>query len=150
MMTILISIQKAYQVLSLMKTLFTAYQAQKTIQAMKKIFRVFDSGVKLIQVLRPSRFSFIGDVGMKACVTNISDPLEYFELFFTDEIVNHIVTETNIFAAENLNKFKSKEHFRTHHWSETNANELRVFFATLILQGIIPKPTVRMFWSKES
>ncbi|GFY53141.1 piggyBac transposable element-derived protein 4 [Trichonephila inaurata madagascariensis] len=96
----------------------------------------------------PSRFSFIGDVGMKACVTNISDPLEYFELFFTDEIVNHIVTETNIFAAENLNKFKSKEHSRTHHWSETNANELRVFFATLILQGIITKPTVRMFWSK--
>ncbi|GFV18331.1 piggyBac transposable element-derived protein 4 [Trichonephila clavipes] len=98
----------------------------------------------------PSRFSFTDDVGMKACVTNISDPLEYFELFFTDEIVNHIVTETNIFAAENLNKFKSKEHSRAHHWSETNANELRVFFATLILQGIITKPTVRMFWSKES
>ncbi|GFY75870.1 piggyBac transposable element-derived protein 4 [Trichonephila inaurata madagascariensis] len=96
----------------------------------------------------PSRFSFICDVGMKACVTNISDPLEYFELFFTDEIVNHIVTEANIFAAENLNKFKSKEHSRTHHWSETNANELRVFFATLILQGIITKPTLRMFWSK--
>ncbi|GFV98738.1 piggyBac transposable element-derived protein 4 [Trichonephila clavipes] len=96
----------------------------------------------------PSQFSFTDDVGMKACVTNISDPLEYFELFFTDEIVNHIVTETNIFAAENLNKFKSKEHSRAHHWSETNANELRVFFATLILQGIITKPTVRMFWSK--
>ncbi|GFY69690.1 piggyBac transposable element-derived protein 4 [Trichonephila inaurata madagascariensis] len=63
----------------------------------------------------PSRFSFIGDVGMKACMTNISDPLEYFELFLTDEIVNHIATETNIFAAENLNKFKSKEHYRTHH-----------------------------------
>ncbi|GFR06477.1 piggyBac transposable element-derived protein 4 [Trichonephila clavata] len=29
----------------------------------------------------PSRFSFNGDVGMKACVTNISDPLEYLELF---------------------------------------------------------------------
>ncbi|GFS30548.1 piggyBac transposable element-derived protein 4 [Trichonephila inaurata madagascariensis] len=116
---------------------------------MRKIFRVFDSGVKLIQVLPLlGRFSFIGDVGMKACVTNISDPLEYFKLFLTDEIVNHIVTETNIFAAENLNKFKSKEYSRTHHWSETNANELRVFFATLILQGIIKKPTVRMFWSK--
>ncbi|KFM57361.1 PiggyBac transposable element-derived protein 4, partial [Stegodyphus mimosarum] len=49
----------------------------------------------------PSQFSFTGDVGMKACVTNISDLLEYFELFFTDEIINHIVTETNIFAAEN-------------------------------------------------
>ncbi|GFY57995.1 piggyBac transposable element-derived protein 4 [Trichonephila inaurata madagascariensis] len=61
----------------------------------------------------PSRFSFTGDVGMKACVTNISDPLEYFKQFYTDEIVNHIVTETNIFAAENLNKFKSKEHSRT-------------------------------------
>ncbi|GFY69414.1 piggyBac transposable element-derived protein 4 [Trichonephila inaurata madagascariensis] len=85
---------------------------------------------------------------MKACLTNISDPLEYFELFFTDKIENHIVTETNIFAAENLNKFKSKKHSRTHHWSETYKNELRVFFATLILQGIITKPTVRMFWSK--
>ncbi|GFU90918.1 piggyBac transposable element-derived protein 4 [Trichonephila clavipes] len=96
----------------------------------------------------PSPFSFTDDVGMKACVTNTSDPLEYFELFFTDEIVNHIVTETNVFATENLNKFKSKEHSRTHHWSEANVNELRVFFATLILQGIITKPTVRMFSSK--
>ncbi|GFW67318.1 hypothetical protein TNCV_2595511 [Trichonephila clavipes] len=43
--------KKAYEVLTLMKTLFTAYQTQKTIQAMRKIFLVFDSGVKLIQVL---------------------------------------------------------------------------------------------------
>ncbi|GFW43966.1 piggyBac transposable element-derived protein 4 [Trichonephila clavipes] len=48
----------------------------------------------------PSRFSFTGDVGMKACLANISDPLEYFELFFTDKIANHIITETNIFAAK--------------------------------------------------
>ncbi|GFY39116.1 piggyBac transposable element-derived protein 4 [Trichonephila inaurata madagascariensis] len=40
----------------------------------------------------PSRFSFIGDVDIKACMTNIFDPQEYFELFLTDEIVNHIVT----------------------------------------------------------
>ncbi|GFY66356.1 piggyBac transposable element-derived protein 4 [Trichonephila inaurata madagascariensis] len=79
----------------------------------------------------PSRFSFTGDVGMKACVTNISDLLEYFELFFTDEIVKHIVTETNIFAAENLNKFKSKEHFRT--IIGVKLMRMRVFFATLIL-----------------
>ncbi|GFV18757.1 piggyBac transposable element-derived protein 4 [Trichonephila clavipes] len=96
----------------------------------------------------PSQFSFTGDEDMKACVTNISDPLEYIELFFTDGIVNHIVTEVSIFAAENLNKFKSNEHSRTYHWSETNANELTVFFATLILQGIITKPTVKMFWPK--
>ncbi|GFW59936.1 piggyBac transposable element-derived protein 4 [Trichonephila clavipes] len=64
------------------------------------------------ETLAPSRFSFTGDVGMKACVTNISDTLEYFKLFLTDEIINHIVTETNIFAAEKLNKFKSKEHSR--------------------------------------
>ncbi|GFT50096.1 piggyBac transposable element-derived protein 4 [Trichonephila clavipes] len=131
-----------------MKTLFTAYQAQKTIQAMRKLFPSVRQWCKIDSSSpAPSRFSFTGDVGMKACVTNISDPLD-FQLLFTDEIVNHIVTETNIFAAENLNKFKSKEHSRAHHWSETNANELRVFFATLILQGIITKPTVRMFWSK--
>ncbi|GFU66028.1 piggyBac transposable element-derived protein 4 [Trichonephila clavipes] len=36
-----------------------------------------------------SRFSFTGDMGTKACVTNISDPLEYFELFFIDEIYSY-------------------------------------------------------------
>ncbi|GFW63011.1 piggyBac transposable element-derived protein 4 [Trichonephila clavipes] len=44
-----------------------------------------------------SRFSYTGDMGTKACVTNISDTLEYFELFFIDEIVNHIVTLKPIF-----------------------------------------------------
>ena len=47
MMMIMIVIQNAYQVLSLMKTLFTIYKAKKTIQAMRMNFRVFDSGVKL-------------------------------------------------------------------------------------------------------
>ncbi|GFY51627.1 piggyBac transposable element-derived protein 4 [Trichonephila inaurata madagascariensis] len=108
-----ISIQRAYQDLSLMKTLYTAYQAQMKIQAMRKIFSVRQSCKTDSSSHALSRFNFPGNVGMKACVTNISDPLEYFEVFFTDEIVNHIFTETNIFAAENLNKFKSKEHFRT-------------------------------------
>ena len=48
---IMIVIQKAYQVLSLMKTLFTVYQSQKTIRAMRMIFRVFDSGVKVIIII---------------------------------------------------------------------------------------------------
>ena len=33
---------ESYQVLSLMKTLFTVYQVQKMIQAMRMIFQVFD------------------------------------------------------------------------------------------------------------
>ncbi|GFY47535.1 piggyBac transposable element-derived protein 4 [Trichonephila inaurata madagascariensis] len=148
MMMILISIQKAYQVLSLMKTVHSISSSEdessdeEDFSSVRQWCKIDSSSPA------PSRFSFIGDVGMKACVTNISDPLEYFELFLTDEIVNHIVTETKIFAAENLNKFESKEHSRTHHLSETNANELRVFFATLILQEIVTNPTVRMFWSK--
>ncbi|GFY69365.1 piggyBac transposable element-derived protein 4 [Trichonephila inaurata madagascariensis] len=52
----------------------------------------------------PSRFSFTGDVARKACVTNISDPIEYFELFFTGEIENHTVTETKCTDISEENK----------------------------------------------
>jgi hypothetical protein len=68
--------------------------------------------------------------------------LFYFEKFFDDEMVNLIVEETNLYASQFFleNPFL-KPNSRFHKWSSTNPNEIRIFVALLILQGIVYKPS---------
>ena len=53
-------------------------------------------------------------------------------MFFTDQLVEYIVQETNRYA---------KQKHAT--WQETNPDEFRVFLGLLQLQGIVVKPH---FW----
>ena len=45
---------------------------------------------------------FAGNPGVNPVVTDESNPLEIFQYFFTDEIVNYIVEQTNLFADQNI------------------------------------------------
>ncbi|GFT29425.1 piggyBac transposable element-derived protein 4 [Trichonephila clavipes] len=53
----------------------------------------------------PIRISFIGDVGMKACVTNISDPLEQCSAFKTIAILFKVMHFSRICATLHGNHF---------------------------------------------
>lgn len=45
---------------------------------------------------------FAGNPGGNPVVTDGSNPLEIFQYFFTDEIVNCIVEQTNLFADQSI------------------------------------------------
>ena len=45
---------------------------------------------------------FAGNPTVNPVVTDESNPLEIFQYFFTDEIVNYIVEQTNLFADQNI------------------------------------------------
>ena len=66
-----------------------------------------------------------------------ADPASLFSLFFTNDLVSKIVTETNRYAAlcrgDDI-------------WA-TNAEELKAFFGFQILMGISKKPDRRDYWS---
>lgn len=48
-------------------------------------------------------FTFTGSPGLKVR-GNLEDPLDFFSLFFDDEIIDYIVSETNRFADQFLEK----------------------------------------------
>ena len=99
-----------------------------------------------------SRFPFNGNPGLKVNVQNTEDPISLFELFFDDELINLIVQQTNLYAqqviAEKDGRLKKRP--RIQEWQETNADEIKVYLALLLLQGIVRKPKEVLYFSKKS
>jgi hypothetical protein len=74
---------------------------------------------------------------MNVDLADHSNPLEYFELFCTPEIVEVIARETNQHAQKFLENTPNLNlRSRTHHWKEINRNEMMNLLAFLLLQGL--------------
>jgi hypothetical protein len=93
------------------------------------------------------RLPFTGIPGRRVPVSDTTDPLEYFNLFITDNMIDGIVTETNKRARQLMQSTRLKRRSRLNDWVDVTCNELKVLFAMFIYQGIIQKPEIEMFWS---
>jgi len=94
-----------------------------------------------------ARFAFTGTAGCKAAIADTQDVLEYFNLYFTDEIMDAIVMETNRRAQQLIQAVAATRRTGLNNWIDTTRDELRVLFALFVYQGIIHKPEVAMYWS---
>ncbi|XP_015186433.1 PREDICTED: piggyBac transposable element-derived protein 4-like isoform X2 [Polistes dominula] len=73
----------------------------------------------------------------------------YMEKYLNDELIGIIVEQTNLYANQFLQSQPNlKPHSRMKKWYPTCNNEIRCFIALLILQGIVKKPTLQMYYSK--
>lgn len=73
---------------------------------------------------------------------------ELFELFVTPELIDMMVTETNRYAAAEINKERPlRRHSRLNDWRDTNAVEMRKFLALLLHMGPVSLPTIEHYWS---
>ena len=66
--------------------------------------------------------------------------MELFSLFFDDEVVGHIVTETNTYVQQCLANSSTM-------W-QTTASEMRAYIGFQILMGINQLPEIRDNWAK--
>ncbi|XP_023210227.1 piggyBac transposable element-derived protein 4-like [Centruroides sculpturatus] len=89
----------------------------------------------------PLRFTFWGNPGCKFTITDVCDPLAYFLLFFDLQLINLIVTETNKFAMQQARSSRDQ-------WEPVTVGEIYLFLAICILQGLLYKPSVKMYWSR--
>lgn len=82
-----------------------------------------------------------------------ADELYFFTLFVTDEVLQSIVTETNRYAAEflekNHEKLKPKSRFRL--WKkDLSVDKLKKFIALTFYFGVVQKRNVKSYWSTDS
>jgi len=66
-------------------------------------------------------------------------PAKFFEMFFTAEVIDNLVQQTNLYAEQN----------GTRHWHETTSSEIKSFLGLLIAMGIHRLPNYRQFWSTD-
>ena len=64
------------------------------------------------------------------------DLLKIFEIIVTDEIVDHIVTYSNLYANQSISSNKFKKPSRLCKWKDISAPEIRLYLATLIYHGM--------------
>ncbi|GFS41753.1 contactin [Trichonephila inaurata madagascariensis] len=94
------------------------------------------------------KFPFTGNSGIKVCIRDSGDPLEYFNLFLDDEMFSFIVEETNRYAESFFENTELTPSSRALKWKNTNKEEMKRFISLLLLQGVVQKPVEKWFWSK--
>lgn len=101
---------------------------------------------------QPAPLPFTATPGIQVVVDNFK-PIDFFQLFVTDDLFRHLVFQTNLYGdqyiaskGENLARYALGRDWRNEH---TSVEEMKVFVGLLLLMGIIRKPTIAMYWSKD-
>ena len=97
---------------------------------------------------QPKGEEFSGTPGIQVTV-NGTTPLDYFKLFFTDNILDLLVTETNRYAAQCIVAAPKPlpKYSYLALWVPVTRTDMAVFIALLINMGNVNKPEVRSYWS---
>ena len=88
-----------------------------------------------------------GQPGVNVIVQSC-DPLENFELIVTDEIVDHTVTYSNLYANQSIGNKEFKKTSRLCKWEDITAPEIRLSLAALIYRGMLYKPKEHLHYTK--
>lgn len=72
-------------------------------------------------------------------VTDTKDDYESFNKFFDDNMFNHIVEQTNLYAVQKQSK----------NWTPTSVEEMKAFFGMIIMMGIHVLPSIDHYWSSD-
>ena len=109
--------------------------------------RVFTGG-QIVQRQIP----FAGEEKILELLPRNPLPLDYFKLYVTDEIIDIIVQETNLYAEQCIER--DHETLRpfslAHQWKPTNRVEMQAFLGLLILMGVVYKPRFKIYWSTDT
>jgi uncharacterized membrane protein len=98
------------------------------------------------------REQFIGKFGPQNEAKNVSEGVDAFNMFFTQELIEIIVRETNIYAEQCMQSrgITLPLRSRTRYWKPVTEDEIYVVLALFMLMGTVQKPTLRSYSSKKS
>ncbi len=80
---------------------------------------------------------------------NLNFPVDFFCLFFTNDLLNKIIEYTNIYANNKFSKSKAKKQ-KKRIWKNINIFDLKAFIGIIIAMGIIHKNVIEDYWNDDS
>jgi hypothetical protein len=79
--------------------------------------------------------------------------IDYFELFFTQDLIEEIVVQTNLYAQQFIESHQAhlQAHPKSpvHQWikqGSTTSAEMKAFFGVIYNMGLIRKPSLKSYW----
>ena len=94
-------------------------------------------------------FPFTGQRGVQKDLPKDISPLEAFLLIVDDEVINHIVTETNRFAKQTLGAKPKKKYARISKWVPTDADEMKKFLGLTLWMGLVRLGALPDYWASQ-
>ena len=72
-------------------------------------------------------------------------------MYITEEIIDHIVEQTNLYAQQFIaEQHDLRTHSLIHQWKPTDRAEVITLLSILILMGIVYKPRLALYWTTDS
>jgi hypothetical protein len=97
-------------------------------------------------------FPFVGTPGPTSVMlerfADNPDPLELFKFYFNPVLMDKIVEETNRYANQHLANAVLRRRSRLLEWHNVVLGELWIWLALVIQMGVVQKPTIQNFWSR--
>ena len=94
-----------------------------------------------------SNINFTGNPGVYNELVENNVPLDLFELMFTDEICKYIADMTNKYAEDTMANKVLKPRSRMERWKLVSMEDIKIYAAVVMFQGIIWKPTYEMYYT---
>lgn len=92
-------------------------------------------------------------VQVNCSLNSTSHPIDVFKVLFSEEVMEMLCFQTNKHAEEKLNNLrlakKLKPKSRILQFKEVYPDEMYVFHSLIILMGLIHKPSIDLYWSKD-
>ena len=79
---------------------------------------------------------------------NNATPVDFFGMLVTDDILDNIVTQTNLYASQYISTHNLPPRSRVHSWSHEpfTREELQKFIALVIIMGLVNLPKLEDHW----
>jgi hypothetical protein len=105
---------------------------------------------------KPKAYTFTTNAGSNLTLPN-AEPMDYFTLFFNDELVNNTVIETmnntvietNSYARDKIAKFQLCQGSIWRRRSDVSVPKMKALLGLIINMGLIPLPDIKDYWSSE-
>lgn len=75
------------------------------------------------------------------------EPIDFFKLFFTDELMNNILEQTNKYGRAKIASKNISAHSTWNTWVDVTKAEISAFLGVVLNMGTIPLPNLKEYWT---
>ena len=97
--------------------------------------------------VQPCSLPFTAISVIKVPLNEDSTKLQIFQQFVMDDILDAITRETNMYYTQHPKPTSSMRHNTSFY--DTTSKELKAFLGTSIMMGVVRKPDLHLYWSKD-
>jgi hypothetical protein len=88
-------------------------------------------------------YTFTKNAGTQFHILPDAEPMDYFNLFFNDELLNKNVVETNRYARHKISELQLSPRYIWSRWSDVSVPEMKAFLCLIINMGVMPLNNVK-------